>query len=134
MNYLFVCTGNTCRSPMAQCLMEHLSGQPCQSAGLYAASGMPASIGARHAMESLGLSLDNHGAQPVSEALLVWADEIWCMTANHLAALQTAYPQFTAKYHVFSPTIPDPYGGSDAVYQQTAQALADQLKIITSKP
>ena len=134
MNYLFVCTGNTCRSPMAQCLMAHLSGQPCQSAGLYAAPGMPASPGARHAMEAANLSLEDHRSQPITEALLAWADEIWCMTPGHLAALETAYPALRNKYHVFSPAIPDPYGGSDAVYQLTARALAEQLKIIASKP
>ena len=134
MNYLFVCTGNTCRSPMAQCLMEHLSGQPCQSAGLYAQPGSPASAGARHAMAALELSLDAHRAQPVTEALLAWADEVWCMTAGHLSALENAYPVYRAKYHVFSPAIPDPYGGSDAIYRLTARALADQLKIIAAKP
>ncbi|MBQ8537558.1 MAG: low molecular weight protein arginine phosphatase [Clostridia bacterium] len=134
MNYLFVCTGNTCRSPMAQCLMAHLSGQPCQSAGLGAFPGQSASSGAVHAMNHYKLDLCAHRAQPVTEALLQWADEIWAMTPGHLAALRRAYPQYSAKYHVFVPAIADPYGGDDGVYLKTAQALCQQLLEMAQKP
>ena len=134
MNTLFICTGNTCRSPMAQCLMERLTGVKCQIAGLYALPGQPASQGALNAMENLGLDLSGHQAQPVTLALLNWADDVWCMTASHLAALTRQYPQYTPKYHVFDPPIPDPYGGDDSLYQMTAAALWEQLSKLAAKP
>lgn len=134
MNYLFVCTGNTCRSPMAQWLMAHLSGQPCQSAGLYAFPGQGASLGAIHALKAYGLDLSQHRSQPVTHALLTWADQVWAMTPGHLAALMTDYPQFSCKYHVFDPAIPDPYGGDEGVYLQTAQALYHRLSQMAEKP
>lgn len=128
MNYLFVCTGNTCRSPMAQCLMAHFSGESCQSAGLYALPGAPATKEAVQAMAALGLDLTGHRAQPVTRQLLQWADQVWAMTPAHLQALRQAFPHFEAKYLAFSPAIPDPYGGDMPVYERTAQALARQLR------
>jgi len=134
MNYLFVCTGNTCRSPMAQCLMARLSGENCQSAGLYAAVGQSASPGAVNAMAALGLDLSGHRSQPVTAELLDWADRVWAMTEGHLHALKQMFPQYTSKFHVFDPPVPDPFGGDDALYQMTALALWDQLSQITAKP
>lgn len=134
MNYLFVCTGNTCRSPMAHCLMERLTGEKCQSAGLFAADGQPASRGAQNAMTALGLDLSGHRSQAVTTDLILWADKVFCMTDGHLATLRQIFPQFQSKFHVFDPPVPDPYGGDDALYQMTALALWDQLSQLASKP
>lgn len=135
MRYLFVCTGNTCRSPMAQCLMAHFYGQqPCQSAGLFAVPGEHASRGAQEAMAAWGLSLKQHRAQAVTPQLLEWADEVWAMTPGHLEALTRAYPAYQGKYRAFSPAIPDPYGSSAEVYRSVARLIRDQLAAIAGKP
>ena len=66
---LFVCSGNTCRSPIAECLFNDLCQRRgmayrAESAGLYAREGDPASDGAFYAMKERGLSLSRHVAQP----------------------------------------------------------------------
>ncbi len=125
---LFVCSGNTCRSPMAACLFNAYCAAralpyAAESAGLYAADGAPASDGAFTAMKERGLSLSRHAAQPVTSALLRGTRLALCMSEAHAAALRQRFPQATTPIEALSPALPDPYGGSAAVYRQTADAL-----------
>lgn len=135
---LFVCTGNTCRSPMAQCLFSQMAKQQgveayADSAGLYAREGEPASDGAYAAMETLGCSLQWHRAKPVTEELLAGADVVLCMTQAHAEQLQMRFPDAKANVRAFNPPIPDPYGGSAARYLETAAALKSQLQTLILK-
>lgn len=135
---LFVCTGNTCRSPMAQCLFTSMAKEQdvevrADSAGLYAREGEPASDGAYAAMEALGLSLQGHRVKPVTEELLAGADLVLCMTQAHAEQLQMRFPDAKAKIFSFHPSIPDPYGGSVARYLETAAALKSQLQTLILK-
>lgn len=128
---LFVCTGNTCRSPMAACLMNALAqsrGREVQalSAGLAPWPGAPASEGAKRAMERRGLSLDGHKAQLVTRQLLHQADLVVGMSQSHLLHLRTM--DSSAALRAFDdPPITDPYGGDDAVYEQAARDIQRQL-------
>ncbi|MBE5815576.1 MAG: low molecular weight protein arginine phosphatase [Clostridiales bacterium] len=129
---LFVCTGNTCRSPMAACMMNDLLAKAGRediravSAGVAAFDGQPASPGAQHAMAKRGLSLADHRAQSVTQPLLNGCDHIFCMSPRHGAALAGAFALPVAVYS-FSPAVSDPYGGSDAVYEACARELYEHL-------
>lgn len=107
MNILFVCTGNTCRSPMAESLLKKK--YPLvnvQSAGIFAGEKESAN---RHTIESLkkkGIDL-NHQSQPVSPRLLNWADLVLVMTTQHKQSLILQYPDysdsfFTLKEYIFT--------------------------------
>lgn len=129
---LFVCTGNTCRSPMAACLFNELceknaSSMHAISAGVYARAGSPASDGACGAMKARGLTLLHHQAQPLSESLLHRTSLIVTMTPQHANLVQERFPSLTVPIRSFSPPIPDPFGGSLTAYQQTATALDTQI-------
>ncbi|SFM16662.1 protein-tyrosine phosphatase [Gracilibacillus orientalis] len=96
MNILFVCTGNTCRSPMAQAIFEHRSDHHAQSAGIFAGVGMPASTGTSEVLKQQGISCE-HKSQPVTEDLIKWADLVLTMTQNHRDLLKQSYPADTGK-------------------------------------
>lgn len=133
---VFICTGNTCRSPMAACLFNAMCRREGKddlravSAGTDAASGMYASDGALHAMERRGLSIGEHRSQPVTEALLADSAMIIAMSRRHIDRLKARYPRLDVPMRAFQPPIPDPYGGSDEVYEQTAGALESQIAAI----
>lgn len=133
IDVLFVCTGNTCRSPMAACLFNARCaalGLPyhAESAGLMAAPGLPASDGAWQAMRERGLSLERHAARPLTDALVRDAKRIVCMSPSHAQAVLQRYPD--ARVTSFQPPIADPYAGSLAVYRACADQLAVQLEAL----
>lgn len=132
---VFVCTGNTCRSPMAECMLRALVQQRglendfcILSAGTYAMSGAPASQGSVRAMQRRGLSLDAHRSQAVTRALLDRADLIIGMGKSHIMQLKMMYPDCqTPMMALDDPPVSDPYGGDDAAYERAACDIARQL-------
>ena len=123
---LFVCTGNTCRSPMAAALARRM-GIDAQSAGLAPWPGAPATAPAQRAAARLGADLSAHRAQAVTPALMAGAERVYAMTQAHADALRSRFPAYADRVFVLRPQIPDPYGGDDHVYAQCAQMLIQAL-------
>ena len=98
---VFICSGNTCRSPMAEAIFNALSKNPdvtAVSCGLYAAPSLPATSGAQNAVKKYGADLSGHLSRPATEELLKDASAIYCMTSAHAEAVKAAHPGFNTLY------------------------------------
>ena len=127
---IFVCSGNTCRSPMAACLFNdfcEMRGLPyrSESAGIHAMDGAPASDGAFYAMKERGLSLARHVAQPFTAFLARDARLVVAMGEGIARVARERRP--TARVVTFDPPISDPFGASLPEYRATANDLAGRM-------
>ncbi len=146
---LFVCTGNTCRSPMAEALFRVRIGEGtgwmAESAGLYAADGMPASEHAVQALEELGIDLSGHRSRLLAPEIVAEAALIIPMTQGHREELLQRFPEDGNRVCLIKSfgtgkvpaDISDPFGGSLDVYRQTRdeidRAIADLVLFLRSK-
>ncbi len=133
---MFVCSGNTCRSPMAECLFHAYCdrnglGYRAESAGLYAREGDAASDGAFQVMRERGLSLARHIASALTAERVRSARLIVAMGDSYAAEIKRRYPN--APVIAFRPPISDPFGGSLAIYRKTADELASHMPWVVSQ-
>lgn len=132
---LFVCTGNTCRSPMAEALFNKYSEEKklsitARSCGLAASDGGEVSYGAVEAMEAYGIDISDHRAVKITDELVRNAYMVICMTKYQAECLMGLYddePDIKAKITAVDPEIPDPYGGDSSDYRRTAGMLDELL-------
>lgn len=129
MDILFVCTGNTCRSPMAEGIFNamRLPGYSATSAGISALHGDGATYEALSVCKENGIDLSTHRATPLTEELCNKADRIVCMTNGHASVLESAGIN-RSKISVLSGGISDPFGRGIDVYSRCFNEIKDGIK------
>ncbi len=135
---LFVCTGNTCRSPMAAAIARELiAREPLElpttvrSAGAFTSGGMPATPEAATAVESLGYTMGGHQSSVLTREMIAQADEIYGLTSSHVDAIRAIDPNAGDKVKLLDPDgqdVTDPIGQSQPVYDATAKRLRELIE------
>ncbi len=150
--FLFVCTGNTCRSPMAEALFRKMladhfdcqddelldRGHTVVSAGLAAYPGAPASTEAVQLLQADKIDLTSHESQPITEELLFHCDHILTMTQNHLDAILSTFPELAGRARLLSDStgtgggrdVSDPIGGGMDEYRRCREEIEGYLRTL----
>jgi protein-tyrosine phosphatase len=138
---LFVCTGNTCRSPLAEVALKRMLGESAErvevrSAGVSAWDGAPASDGARAVARAHGLDLEHHRSRRLTSALLKDQDLVLLMNPGDLLRVRALDPDGGAEVFGLADFakprpegtgIPDPYGGPPEAYEAALARIEEHL-------
>ena len=144
---LVVCTGNTCRSPMAEGWLNHKlagKGWVAESAGVAAWGGDPASPEAVEVMREIGVDISAHRNRPLTRALVDEAAIILAMTDGHRREIERHFPEAAAKVRLVksfgavpAEDVADPFGASVDAYRhirdELVQALGDFLLYLAER-
>ncbi|EQB63671.1 MAG: hypothetical protein RBG1_1C00001G1250 [candidate division Zixibacteria bacterium RBG-1] len=143
---LLVCTGNTCRSPMAEGILKqmlkekNISHIEVNSAGVGASTGAPATPFSIDTTKSFNIDITNHKARKVDPQILRESDLILVMAPEHYFYIQQLDSGLSPKIYLLKAfpsremddkyTIKDPLGGDEQVYQKCFYELEEQLRRI----
>ena len=138
MKVIFVCTGNTCRSPMAEAILKKKAKEAgmeieVSSAGLFANPGAEMSANAKDVLRrTFKLTDFTHKARPLTKEDFDEADLVIGMTENHSRAVESLYGK---NEKILSMPLPvgDPYGGDLTIYQRSAEMIEKGIDILIER-
>lgn len=154
MNILFVCTGNTCRSSMAEGIFKEMLKKNNQkhikvsSAGISATEGQPANLKAIKVLEEKGIDISLHRSKQINDDMIKRSDLILTMTDIHKKIIKKYFPNsinkiFTLKEYAYkindekmdrnNSDIADPYGMDYIVYEQSMMEIDAEIEKIARK-
>lgn len=133
LRILFVCSGNTCRSPIAEYLCKSILVNhkeiEISSAGIFARENDKPSSYAVEVMEEKGIDISSHRSRKLNRTLVEEASLIFVMTNEQAKLLKELFPEF--EYKIFtlgSEDIEDPYGGSIEKYREIRDKIEEEIK------
>jgi len=145
---LTICTGNVCRSPMAEKLLQHAleaAGSPLRelvvkSAGVASGYGDPASENSVAVLRRVNLDLSQHRSQPLTDELVNQAFAIFGMTESHLEVIRHYYPNSPKRLHLLrdflpkseSKQIPDPFGQDFDAYKACLDSMVEAIPSVVA--
>jgi protein-tyrosine-phosphatase len=140
MKILFVCTGNTCRSPMAAGYLRRLCDKAgfkhvqVESAGTFGREGLPPSPGAVETLNQLGIDISGHKSAALNEQKIRQADMIVTMTSTHKYQITNLVPEAKDKTRLLleyadepDKNVDDPIGGDQEYYQKCFKTMKNAL-------
>ncbi len=145
MKILFVCTGNTCRSPMAEGILKTLANEKnldvqVHSAGTFAFGGEKASFNAIKALETLSIDISDHESKLIHWGLINDMDLILALSASHKEAILKEYPEVKDKTFLLNEyafgvlkDIMDPYGGNLTEYEKVRDEIYKAVEAIVER-
>lgn len=136
---VFICTGNTCRSPMAEGLFKAMDGEEktgleAVSAGIFTNNGMSVSENAVIAAKELGADISNHKSQILNENIVNDAKYLVCMTGAHYDQILLKFSNASDKLFTLLPTdVDDPFGGNIDDYRKCATQIKSAVESIIER-
>lgn len=138
----FVCTGNTCRSPMAMAVLNAYGKGKyiAESAGIMADKGAPINDKAKNALNKAGIestpqnNYEAHSARQLNMGIMESANKIVAVGAGHAMMIIQAFPLCASKVTSFEQSITDPFGQSQEVYDKCLSEITEQIKTMFVLP